>query len=103
MLVKPQTLTGTDNNPATEGSENTDVVKEITTSASSPDSNSMTYREEEDSAINFNGTSLSHEYFEPYERLEAEHGGWAKPRNLATELEAQRTSIIFLFLMILFV
>ena len=89
VMVMEQYLTGT------EEEEN----KENLTSGSStvPDSTII----EEDESYIFNVTSFSPEYFEPYERLEAEHGGWAKPRNLASVIKAHRISIVFLFFFIL--
>ena len=74
--------------------------KENTAKWSSAVTDSTSYTEEDESYI-YNGTSFSPEYFEPYERLEAEHGGWSKPRNLATEMEAHRTPIVFVFLFML--
>ena len=90
--VTDQHLAGTDNDQA-EGKLNTTV-------GSSTVTDSTTYTEEDESYI-YNGTSFPPEYFEPYERLEAEHGGWTKPRNLATEMEAHRTSTVFVFLFML--
>ena len=80
--------------------DQTEEVKENTAKWSSTVTDSTTYTEEDESFI-YNGTSFSPEYFEPYERLEAEHGGWSKPRNLATEMEAHRTPIVFVFLFML--
>ena len=80
--------------------DQTEEDKENTAKSSSTVTDSTTYTEEDESFI-YNGTSFSPEYFEPYERLEAEHGGWSKPRNLATEMEAHRTPIVFFFLSML--
>ena len=80
--------------------DQTEEDKENTAKSSSTVTDSTTYTEEDESFI-YNGTSFSPEYFEPYERLEAEHGGWSKPRNLATEMEAHRTPIVFVFLFML--
>ena len=80
--------------------DQTEEDKENTAKSSSTVTDSTTYTEEDESYI-YNGTSSSPEYFEPYERLEAEHGGWSKPRNLATEMEAHRTPIVFVFLFML--
>ena len=80
--------------------DQTEEDKENTAKWSSTVTDSTTYTEEDESFI-YNGTSFSPEYFEPYERLEAEHGGWSKPRNLATEMEAHRTPIVFVFLFML--
>ena len=80
--------------------DQTEEDKENTAKSSSTVTDSTTYTEEDESYI-YNGTSFSPEYFEPYERLEAEHGGWSKPRNLATEMEAHRTPIVFVFLFML--
>ena len=80
--------------------DQTEEDKENTAKWSSTVTDSTTYTEEDESYI-YNGTSFSPEYFEPYERLEAEHGGWSKPRNLATEMEAHRTAIVFVFLFML--
>ena len=80
--------------------DQTEEDKENTTKWSTTVTHSTNYTEEDESYI-YNGTSFSPEYFEPYERLEAEHGGWSKPRNLATEMEAHRTPIVFVFLFML--
>ena len=89
VMVTDEHLSGTENNQAEE--EN----KENTTNTSVTDSTSLI---EEDESYILNGTSFSPEYFEPYERLEAEHGGWAKARNLALEVDADRTSLVFMFM-----
>lgn len=93
VMVMEHNLTGTEKIQVVE--EN----KENTTRGSStvPDSTII----EEDESYILNVTSFSPEYFEPYERLEAEHGGWAKPRNMASVIKAHRTSIVFLFFFIL--
>ena len=80
--------------------DQTEEDKENTTKWSTTVTHSTNYTEEDESYI-YNGTSFSPEYFEPYERLEAEHGGWSKPKNLATEMEAHRTLIVLVFLFIL--
>ena len=80
--------------------DQTEEDKENTAKWSSTVTDSTSYTEEDESYI-YNGTSFSPEYFEPYERLEAEHGGWSKPRNLATEMEAHRTPVVFVFLFML--
>ena len=92
VMVTDEHLTGTENDQADEEDN------ENTTRASPSVTDSTSFIEEDESFI-LNGTSFSPEYFEPYERLEAEHGGWAKARNLAIEVDADRTSIIvFMFL-----
>ena len=80
--------------------DQTEEDKENTTKWSTTVTHSTNYTEEDESYI-YNGTSFSPEYFEPYERLEAEHGGWSKPKNLATEMEAHRTPIVFVLLFML--
>ena len=91
VMVMEQYLTGTEKNQFVQNRENTTRWSSVTDS---------TIIEEDESYI-LNVTSFSPEYFEPYERLEAEHGGWAKPRNLASVMQAHRTSMKILFFFIL--